>query len=443
MASIKFNSYEGTNVGLKRSANEDSYGHMEIPGKGYLYIVCDGMGGHVGGAEASRSAVQFIKDYFDTHELKNVPELSINDAIAFANTQIFYKSSIDSAFSGMGTTCTLVLLLNSGKAYYAHVGDSRIYLYSGGKMHRLTKDHSFVQTLVDMGSISEGDAENHPLKNQITRALGIEERVEPDMPSSPAQLSKGDMLLLCTDGLTGMTTEEKIAMQLKSCADSDPVPNLIRLALEGGGKDNITATVLQVIESPFSKTVFELPPKPLSQPMQTMMISDSHELSRGLFGRARGALAPNKKLMLMMLMLSIGVIGLASKLVFDNFYQKKPTDSLQKSPPVTKEKQVDNQSSKLPPVKITVQSPPATKGTNVNRATEKKVEDKKDNKKEDDKKDLKKEEDKKDDKKGEKIINSKEDEKKVVDKKEDEKKPADSHKRVEPKDAPNTTSEPK
>ena len=160
-----------TDIGLVRKANEDSIGSI-IQNKGNysnIYIVCDGMGGHVGGAKASRIAVKSIQEYFSNTPDSN-PKVALKESIEFANMQILGDASSNPELKGMGTTITL-LIENDGFLYIAHVGDSRIYINTDKKLYRLTKDHSYVQTLVDAGELTDDQMETHSRKNELTRDL--------------------------------------------------------------------------------------------------------------------------------------------------------------------------------------------------------------------------------------------------------------------------------
>jgi serine/threonine protein phosphatase PrpC len=215
------------------------------------------MGGHAGGAIASKTAVDCIIEYFNNHEGEN-PIQAIHESIKFANTQIFARAQVERELFGMGTTCVVLLIQKDGKAYFGHVGDSRIYLMTGGNLIRMTKDHSFVQMLIDNGEITEKDAEKHPNRNQILKALGIDEHVKPEICQEPVCPAKGDIFLLCSDGLSGMTSERDMLQVLKQEKKSGFVEKLIQLALNGGGKDNITAIAIEIENSPFAKTQYKL-----------------------------------------------------------------------------------------------------------------------------------------------------------------------------------------
>lgn len=245
MKIINFNS---TDVGLVRKSNEDCMGQSLTP-NGHLYVVCDGMGGHLGGATASKIGVDCVIEYVNKKQVEDVGEMLV-DAVKFANTQVFAGSVYDPQLKGMGSTCVLLLITTDGFAWTCHVGDSRIYLFRKGKLTRLTKDHSYVQFLVDTGEITEAEAEKHPNKNQILRALGSDEIIKPELGVVPFKPENNDIFLLCSDGLTGMVAEENIAQILKNTALSEASAKLVEAALANGGKDNVTVSVVQVQDVP-------------------------------------------------------------------------------------------------------------------------------------------------------------------------------------------------
>lgn len=244
------NIFQKEEIGKVRTAQEDSHINDATP-NGHLFVVCDGMGGHVGGAEASSTAVKSIFEFLKKETYNNLHD-ALNNALQFANTQILGKVSENSALKGMGTTAC-ILLLQDDKAYIAHVGDSRIYLYLGKekKLHRITKDHSFVQTLVDVGEISDEEAEKHPDKNRILKALGVKLELMPTICDKAILPKNGDIFLLCSDGLNGMLPDSKIETVLKSKATlQEKGDRLITLALEAGGHDNITLQLIEISGSP-------------------------------------------------------------------------------------------------------------------------------------------------------------------------------------------------
>lgn len=242
-------------VGNVRKAQEDSHDIAALTPNGDAFVVCDGMGGHVGGKQASSIAVRSIIDYLKKEQYPQ-PIQALNEALQFANMQILGYANEHPELRGMGTTACIVLLQESD-VYIAHVGDSRIYLYLGKEkqLHRITKDHSFVQTLVDAGHISDEEAEHHPNRNRILKALGI----KPDLAPSFDRLQpkNGDIFLICSDGLSGMisdSTMKDVLMQNTSIEYKGET--LINLALEAGGLDNITLELVQIANSPHSKSVF-------------------------------------------------------------------------------------------------------------------------------------------------------------------------------------------
>jgi serine/threonine protein phosphatase PrpC len=254
---MKLNYFSKTVVGLVRKANEDCIGSIITPNKSNinLRIVCDGMGGHIGGAKASRIAVKSIQEYF-LNNPNPVPQIALNEAISFANLQIFGSAETETEFKGMGTTCT-VLLENEGLIYIAHVGDSRIYIHTDQKLYRITKDHSYVQELVDKGEITDQQMETHPNKNQLTRALGIAEEVEVEVVSKPILAKAGDTFLMCSDGLNGLINDQMISSVLNTDVELETkVNNLIGMAETAGGHDNISVDLIKVVESEHIKTQF-------------------------------------------------------------------------------------------------------------------------------------------------------------------------------------------
>lgn len=250
---MKYRNHSITNVGKVRSANEDNYGDTMTP-NGHLFVVCDGMGGHVGGAKASTIAVSSIIEYFMREQYGNLIQ-AIDRSLSFANEQIFANAMSDPTLKGMGTTA-VVLIITGDDCYIGHVGDSRIYLKSDNKLYRITKDHSFVQTLVDSGVISDDEAESHPNKNQILKALGTSSVVEGTISQKALKVKAGDVFLLCSDGLNGMVNDKGLEMMLQGENLQLSGDNLIRAALDAGGTDNITATIVAIDDSVYGKSTF-------------------------------------------------------------------------------------------------------------------------------------------------------------------------------------------
>ena len=238
-----------TDVGRVRQDNQDDYRAGELSGDAAWLLVCDGMGGARGGREASESACDVIERCFqEQYASKCLPgeeETFLKKTLLSANRFVFQKALREEALAGMGTTAVCALV-RSGRVYLCHAGDSRAYLYRDGQLAQLTHDHSYVQELVDCGTITVEEAEHHPQKNIITRALGVDYRLEPEFAT--AQLHSGDILLLCSDGLTNAVPKEQLEQLLRTGKFYDLPDLLIRTANENGGPDNITALLLCVEE---------------------------------------------------------------------------------------------------------------------------------------------------------------------------------------------------
>ena len=228
--------FKATHVGKVRRNNEDSLIVIDPE----TFVVADGMGGAQAGEVASRMLVDVVKIV-----LTNVPvpwdEKILSRAILVANAKILETAQKNDELSGMGTTAT-ILSLDGYKAYFAHVGDSRIYLLRGNELRQITEDHSYVETLVRNGEITPEEARVHPMKNVLTQAVGAVAELYVD--AANFSMNKGDMFLLCTDGLTNMVDDQTIKKILQSA--SDPAEELIEAALAAGGKDNVTVIVAGV-----------------------------------------------------------------------------------------------------------------------------------------------------------------------------------------------------
>ena len=243
-----------TDVGRKRASNEDSMGNA-ITINGLVAVVCDGMGGHVGGATASKIAVNTILDNLNTNYYDD-PRIAIGESIDIANQAVLREADAHPELLGMGSTCVLVIV-RSGKVYIGHVGDSRIYLIRSKKIVQLTKDHSYVQMLVDRGEITKDQAEHHPRKNEITNALGISNMTPATVADDAIIPEAGDCFLLCSDGLSGMVSNDvicKVVSRQSEMNAQDRVDRLIALANENGGIDNIT---VQMVEFPVAPGIIK------------------------------------------------------------------------------------------------------------------------------------------------------------------------------------------
>lgn len=239
-----------TNVGCKRKQNEDWLESFECK-NGLVAIVCDGMGGHVGGQVASHLAIDTIKEFVCGNTF-NDPNEMIIAACDIANQAILNRTAAEPQLAGMGSTCVM-LVVRDGKVYVGSVGDSRVYLVRSKKIIQLTKDQSYVQMLVDMGEITREQAERHPRRNEITNALGLPTMRPATVLDTPIIPEAGDCFLLCSDGLSGMVSDEAIAKIVSSQASMsqrERVSALIKAACDNGGNDNVTCQIVEFSVSP-------------------------------------------------------------------------------------------------------------------------------------------------------------------------------------------------
>lgn len=231
--------YPATHVGLVRKQNEDTIRVAE--GKHSLYILADGMGGHLAGEVASCMTCDVLEQ-----ALRNCAEPAggyLQDAVLQANSAVYEKQLVNEDMRGMGTTLTM--LWDAGEdVLLAHVGDSRAYLLRGGQMRQITEDHSMVGELLKTGAITEEQARTHPYRNVITRAVGTDHTVKCDILRHDKM--QGDLWLLCSDGLTDMVEDMRIEEALKAYAPVDAVQRLVEMALQAGGKDNVSVMLLEV-----------------------------------------------------------------------------------------------------------------------------------------------------------------------------------------------------
>jgi protein phosphatase len=229
-----------TDTGRQRSANEDSF-FVRAP----IFVVADGMGGAQAGEVASRAAA----DAFDRDLPDAPPEQFLRETIESANREIHRLAHDDPSLAGMGTTITAAVVdAANEEVVVGHVGDSRAYRLRGGKVERLTRDHSLVEEMRRKGQITEAQAEDHPQRSIITRALGPEADVDVDVQTVPA--APGDVFLLCSDGLTTMVDEERIGRVLADASSMrEAVATLVDDANRAGGRDNITALAFRLEDS--------------------------------------------------------------------------------------------------------------------------------------------------------------------------------------------------
>jgi len=233
-----------TSVGRVRSSNEDAFGYQPEHG---IYVVCDGMGGAAGGEVASRMAVDAVLERMRAAGAGS-PREQLHEAIADANRAVLERAEREPGLNGMGTTLVALLLgaeAGSAPALVAHAGDSRCYRLRAGKLQRITQDHSLVDEQMRLGTMTAEEAERSPFRSVITRAIGTQASVTEDMIEM--EVENGDVFLLCTDGLTREVDDPSIARILGIGSDVERAAQaLVDAAVEAGGRDNVTAVVVEV-----------------------------------------------------------------------------------------------------------------------------------------------------------------------------------------------------
>ncbi|MGI6627544.1 MAG: Stp1/IreP family PP2C-type Ser/Thr phosphatase [Bacillota bacterium] len=235
-----------TSRGLVRPENEDSWSvtclsrnKSEI----WLAMVADGIGGHEGGEIASSLAVKSISEFISNAFLEDKPGHVLREAIIYANGKILESSMNKDGIPGMGTTLTCAMIVQNGsKVYLGHIGDSRAYIVSNRQIRKITDDHSVSGELVRNGTITEEDAMRHPGRNILTAALGTQETV--DVAIYTESLFPGDVVILCTDGLTGLVSSSEISEVATGCDRDEAARRLVDLANSRGGYDNVTVVLL-------------------------------------------------------------------------------------------------------------------------------------------------------------------------------------------------------
>ena len=230
-----------SDVGKKRKINQDSFATAKNDW-GEIFIVADGMGGHKGGEVASKITADYMCNEFKLANSDISPAVFLDRSIQSANDVVSSKAKEETEFEGMGTTVVAVIIQDE-EAHIAHVGDSRVYIFRNGRPFFMTKDHSFVQDLVDQGLISEEEAEDHPKKNRILQAIGTGP-VKPDITTK--RLYKGDRILMCSDGLSGEVKEPELIKETSLSEPMKACKALVDLANERGGPDNITVIAVHI-----------------------------------------------------------------------------------------------------------------------------------------------------------------------------------------------------
>ena len=230
-----------TDVGKVRANNQDA---PIVSEKLRLYGGADGRGGHKGGEVASTSARD---DLLRELEGKTPSVATLSGAIEEVNRQIYHQQEHDDALTGMGTTLS-VLWMSDNFVYIGHVGDSRVYLLRDGEFKQMTLDHSLVEQLVREGVLTEEEAQNHPMRNIITRAIGTDESVEVDVVVEERR--KGDLWLACSDGRRGLVDDRQMRDALRQYAPEKAADVLLKAALDAGGRDNVTLVIVHDGEEP-------------------------------------------------------------------------------------------------------------------------------------------------------------------------------------------------
>lgn len=242
----------GTDKGLKRETNQDDFSVFSLGESLVVAVLCDGMGGANGGTVASSTAVKAIEEHIRKVDMRSFSPRNIKSilqsAVYAANARVFDKACNDDTLYGMGTT-VVAAIVHEDTAYIVHAGDSRAYICNTAEknIHQITRDHSIVQDLVESGQLTSEEAQHHPKRNVITRAVGVREEILIDY--NEVVLSNSDILLLCSDGLSNFVDNDSITKILcENSADKCP-QKLIALANNNGGGDNITSVIITDFES--------------------------------------------------------------------------------------------------------------------------------------------------------------------------------------------------
>ena len=224
----------------RRKSNEDA---MVVDQAGGLFVVADGMGGHNAGEVASALAVKTLHQFLS--EAGEATEPTLSEALCEANDQVLDAAARNATYEGMGTTVVAVCVAEAG-IVFGSVGDSRIYLMSGGSLRRLTSDDSWVSRVLPPDAIGSEEAARHPMRHVLTKVIGLRQDMVPSVGSSP--FTPGDTLLLCTDGLHGVVNDETIASFLSRTDSVDAIAGeIVERALEAGSSDNVTAVIVRAL----------------------------------------------------------------------------------------------------------------------------------------------------------------------------------------------------
>ena len=240
-----------SDVGCVREVNEDYFCYAEpdsdedFQKKGRLAVVADGMGGHEGGQIASSIAIETVRQAYLSHPADD-PSEALAAAFIEAQAAIHQYTREHPELRGMGTTCTAAVI-RDGQLFYGHVGDSRLYLIRDSTIKQLTEDHSYVGRLVREGQLTPEEAATHPDRNVLTAALGMESAVPAEFSEAPMNLQPGDILLICSDGLHGLVSDAEMLAIAERESPREACKDLVRMAKDRGGFDNITVQILRVL----------------------------------------------------------------------------------------------------------------------------------------------------------------------------------------------------
>jgi protein phosphatase len=280
-----------TDKGMVRSENQDRTGvwvsdSLDIArDKGRLFVVCDGMGGHNGGSVASATAVEALVATFRESNQRGVKR-RLGYAFDRANAAVRTKAAQDVTLRNMGTTC-VALVLRGHRAQVAHIGDSRAYLFRDGRAEQITRDHTYLNDLIEIGLLTPERARNHPERNIITRCIGMGDALQIDYNSR--EVLTGDVFLLCTDGLYNYVENDEMRQAVETLPPRDACEALVKLANSRGGEDNITALVVRVNELTADQPQeFAEDATPMEPQQATANVRpDSYAFATGGVGRGR------------------------------------------------------------------------------------------------------------------------------------------------------------
>jgi len=236
-----------TDIGLIRTTNEDTYTYRKIDDNNFIAFVCDGMGGHLGGSYAANKVAEVINAEYDKIGEKPIKHVGawLFETLQKANDAVYEESISNENLRGMGTTVSGVIMVN-GELYYAHIGDSRIYVYDEYKLQQITTDHTYVNSLLLNGLITFKQAAKHPKRHVLTNALGIKKNVSVDI--GQINLKQYENILVCSDGLYNLLDGPKLLKSLNEGIDlEDKASSIIEKVLKLGGNDNVTLVLLEQI----------------------------------------------------------------------------------------------------------------------------------------------------------------------------------------------------